>query len=87
MFIDLALAFDATIPRKGQEAPDANLSLVAVAVMLGHAKGSPMTALQIASRINAPRGSVSRRLDVLVARGLIQKLKGKYYLEPVRAAH
>jgi hypothetical protein len=33
-----------------------------------------------------PRTSVLRRLDALIAHGLIQRIEDKHYLEPVRAA-
>jgi hypothetical protein len=57
MFIELTLAFHATIFSLDQTPPcepDANLALVAVAVMLGHAEGYPMTASQIASYVHMP---------------------------------
>lgn len=88
MYIDLTLAFHATIlpVDAAPSEPDANLTLVAVTVMLGHAEGHPMTASQIASHLNMPRTSVLRRLDALIAHGLIQRIEDKHYLEPVRAA-
>jgi hypothetical protein len=87
MFIELTLAFHATIFPLDQMPgePDANLTLVAVAVMLGHAEGRAMTAREVASAVNMPRPSVLRRLNVLVARGLIVCIERKYYLEPARA--
>nr|WP_256468708.1 MULTISPECIES: MarR family transcriptional regulator [unclassified Bradyrhizobium] len=54
--------------------------------MLGHAKGRAMNASEIAVRLNMPRTSVMRRLDVLREQGLLQRIKGRYYLEPHRAA-
>jgi IclR helix-turn-helix domain len=88
MYVELTLAFHATIYPLDQ-APaetDANLALVAVAVMLGHAEGRPMTSSEIASRVQMPRSSVLRRLEALIAHGLIQRIEDKYYLEPTRAA-
>jgi IclR helix-turn-helix domain len=87
MFVELTLAFHATIFPLDQTPgePDANLALVAVAVMLGHAEGRPMNASQIAAYVQMPRTSVLRRLDALLAHGLIKRIKGKYYLEPARA--
>jgi hypothetical protein len=88
MYVDLTLAFHATIFPLDQEPTetDANLTLVAVAVMLGHAEGHPMTSSEIASCVHMPRSSVLTRLNVLIAHGLIQRLGDKYYLEPTRAA-
>ncbi|MCK1281368.1 helix-turn-helix transcriptional regulator [Bradyrhizobium sp. 61] len=88
MFIDLCLAFHATTVPLDQEPgeTDANRALVAVAAMLGHAKGRAMNASEIAVRLNMPRTSVMRRLDVLREQGLLQRIKGRYYLEPHRAA-
>lgn len=87
MFVELTVAFNATIFPLDQlpSELDANLALVAVAVMLGHADGRPMTASQIASYVQMPRTSVLRRLDALLAHGLIRRIKRKYYLEPGRA--
>jgi hypothetical protein len=89
MFIDLCLAFHATTVPLDQEPPeiDANLALVAVAAMLGHADGRAMNASQIAARLNMPRTSALRRLDALVERGLLKRIEGRYYLEPYRAKH
>jgi hypothetical protein len=88
MHVELTLAFHATTVALGQEPAetDANLALVAVAVMLGHADGHPMTSSEIASCVHMPRSSVLTRLNVLIAQGLIQRLDDKYYLEPERAA-
>ena len=51
MYIDLTLAFHATTFPLNQSPTetDANLALVAVAVMLGHAEGRPMTATCVAA--------------------------------------
>jgi hypothetical protein len=89
MFIELTLAFHDTIFPLDQAPyePDANLALIAVAVMLGHAEGRPMTSSEIAVRVQMPRTSVGRRLDVLRARGLIQRVEDRYYLEPAREKH
>jgi hypothetical protein len=88
MYIELTLAFHASIFPLDQEPSelDADLALVAVAVMLGHAEGHPMNASEIASCLHTPRTSVLRRLDALVASGLILRIEDKYYLEPARAA-
>lgn len=87
MFIDLCLAFHATTVPLGQAPPetDANIALVAVAAMLGHAEGRAMNASEIAARLHMPRTSVMRRLTLLVERGLLTRIKGRYYLEPTRA--
>lgn len=87
MFIDLTLAFYATIlpPDQTPSELDANLALVAVVVMLGHAEGRPMSASQVASAINVARSTVRDRLNVLTSLGLIQRMDGRYYLEPIRA--
>ncbi|MEY9493794.1 MarR family transcriptional regulator [Bradyrhizobium elkanii] len=89
MHIELSLAFHACIFPLDQVAPskpDADLTLVAVAVMLGHAEGHPMNATQIAARVQMLRPSVVTRLNELLALGLIRRIKHKYYLEPARAA-
>src|SRR5438046_1496292 len=88
MYLELTMAFHATIFAPGKEPPecDCNLTLVAVTVMLGHAEGRAMNVSQIAARLRMPRTTVIRRLRTLVARGLIVADKGRYYLEPVRAA-
>jgi predicted transcriptional regulator len=89
MYIDLTLAFHATaFPEdKPPEETDANLALVAVAVMMGHAAGNPMNASQIAIRIRMPRSSVRRRLETLIELGLIQRDDGVFYLDAKRARH
>ncbi|BBZ93115.1 hypothetical protein BRDID11004_59860 [Bradyrhizobium diazoefficiens] len=89
MFIDLTMAFHSTIFPLGQEPAelDADLVLVAVAVLLGHAEGHAMNASQIASHLHMPRSTVTARLRVLVERGLIVRIKDQYYLEPDRAAN
>src|SRR4051794_13049125 len=76
MFIDLSLAFHATTVPLDQEPPetDANIALVAVAAMLGHAEGRPMNASEIAARLHMPRTSVMRRLNALVRRGLLKRI-------------
>jgi DNA-binding transcriptional ArsR family regulator len=87
MFVDLALAFHATtvLPDQRPGEIDANESLVAVAVMLGHAEGHAMNASEIAARLTMPRTSVLRRLDALVETGLIKRIESRYYLDPRRA--
>lgn len=87
MFIDLTLAFYATIfpPDQTPSELDANLAIVAVVVMLGHAEGRPMNASQVASSINVARSTVRDRLTALTSLGLIQRIDGRYYLEPNRA--
>jgi len=88
MFIELTLAFHATmfLPRDTPKELDADLVLAAVAVMLGHAEGHPLTATEIAACLHMPRTSVLARLNLLIERGLIQRIKSRYYLEPERAA-
>lgn len=87
MYIDLTLAFHATTFPLNQSPTetDANLALVAVAVMLGHAEGRPMTATCVAASLHMPRSSVLARLNVLMTNGLIRRVKGRYYLTPDRA--
>lgn len=88
MYIELTHAFIATIPPLTQPPPvetDANLALVAVAVMLGHAEGRPMTVSQLARHVRAPRATTTRRLQALVESGLIVRTKTRYYLAPQRA--
>jgi hypothetical protein len=66
MFIELNLAFHASISPldEAPHEPDCDLTLVSVAVMLGHAEGHPMTATEISERIHMPRSSVlTRRAD------------------------
>jgi biotin operon repressor len=84
LYIDLTLAFHATTVPVG-ETPgetDANQALVAVAVMLGHAEGNAMNATQLASCLHMPRTSILRRLEALIERGLIKRVKTRYYLAP-----
>ena len=87
MYIELTLAFHAITfpPDQTPTETDANLALVAVAVMLGHAEGHPMTSSEIASCVHMPRSSVLTRLNVLIAHGLIQRIGDRYYLEAVHA--
>jgi hypothetical protein len=87
MFIDLCLAFHVTtVPPGGEPGEiDANLALVAVAAMLGHAEGHPMTVSQIAARLRMPRTSALRRLNALVDSGLLVRIDGSYELDPHRA--
>jgi DNA-binding transcriptional ArsR family regulator len=88
MYVELTKAFHATIFPLDQKPSelDANLTAVVVTVMMGQAEGRPMTASEVASELNMPPRSVQRRLDVLVAHGIIQRIERKYYLDPVRAA-
>jgi MarR family len=88
MYIDLTLAFHATIypPDQVPKEPDCPLALVAVAVMLGHAEGHPMTATEIAACVQMPRSSVVTRLNALIEHGLIQRIEDRYYIEPGRSA-
>jgi hypothetical protein len=87
MYIDLTLAFHANMfpPDLVQKEPECNLILVILAVMLGHAEGHPMTASEIARLVQQPGSTVLKRLNLLIKHGLIQRIKGKYYLEPKRA--
>lgn len=87
MYIDLTLAFNATTVPVGDPPgeTDANQALVAVAVMLGHAEGHPMNASQIAKCLQMPRTSILRRLEALIAGGLINRVNTRYYLAPKRA--
>jgi predicted transcriptional regulator len=89
MYVELTLAFHATIFPLDQKPSelDADLTVVAVTVMLGHADGHPMTATEIASILHMPRTSVLRRLNELMAHGIIRRRGDRYYLDPVRAAH
>lgn len=88
MYLDLTLAFNATLYAPGSQPSeiDANLALVAIAVMLGHAEGHAMNASQLASRLQMPRAKVLGRLQILLQIGLIERINGRYYLEPRRAA-
>lgn len=88
MYIDLTLAFHASIYPPGQ-APsehDCHLTLVAVAVMLGHAEGHPMSASEIARLVQMPPSTVLKRLNTLIKHGVILRIEDKYYLEPDRAS-
>jgi hypothetical protein len=87
MWLDLTLAFHATTIPTGEPPgeTDANQAVVAVAVMLGHAEGRPMNASELAVRVKMPRSTVTARLDRLIEVGLIQRIEGRYYLDPVRA--
>jgi DNA-binding transcriptional ArsR family regulator len=87
MFIDLALAFRGTMVPLNQPPGeiDGNLTLVLVAVLLGHAEGHPMNASEVAARLQMPRTSVLRRLEALTKAGLVERIEGRYYLEHVRA--
>ncbi|MEY9235425.1 hypothetical protein ABIF78_007748 [Bradyrhizobium japonicum] len=87
MYIDLSLAFHATMfpPGATPSELDANLAVVAVVVMLGHAEGRPMNTREVASEINVARETARDRLNVLDKLGLIKRIDGRYYLEPIRA--
>jgi len=87
MYLDLTLAFDASTYSPGHPTHDtnANQTLVAVAVMLGHAEGRAMTAQELATALNMPRTSVLRRLDALIERGFIERIDDRYYLSRKRA--
>ena len=87
MYIELTLAFYATIFPLG-EVPtetDANLTLVGVAVLLGHAEGRPMTARRIEALLHMPHSTTLRRLGELVERGIVKRIGTKYFLDPVRS--
>lgn len=87
MFLELSVAFHETIFPVDQtpSEPDPNLAVLVVAVMLGHAEGHPMNAGQLASEVRRSRTTTKRRLDTLIELGAIECIKGKYYLEPMRA--
>jgi hypothetical protein len=89
MFIELTLAFHATIYPLGEEPDDldADLALVGVAVMLGHAEGRAMTGSEIEALLHMPHSTTLRRLRILMERGLIKRIGDRYYLEPERAKH
>jgi hypothetical protein len=89
MYVELTKAIHASTFPAGQVPGelDANQAAVAATVMLGHAEGLPRTATEIASCLNMPRTSVSRRLNALIKRGMIRRINDRYYLEPVRAAN
>jgi DNA-binding transcriptional ArsR family regulator len=88
MYLELTIAFHATIFPLEQTPSklDANLTAVAVAVMLGHADGNPMNATELTSILRMSRTSVQRRLDVLIAHGIIHRVEDRYFLDQVRAA-
>lgn len=88
MYIDLTKAFYATLypPDQPPGELDANLAVVAVAVMLGHCERRPMTASQLAHCLHMPRTSVLRRLETLIAHNLIERVGDQYFLEATRAA-
>jgi len=87
MYIDFTLAIHTSIypPGKVPKDPDCHLTMLAAAVMEGHAEGRPRTASQLAKRVNMPNTSVLKRLNRLIAHGLIVRIGRKYYLEPERA--
>lgn len=87
LFVDLCLAFHGTTVPLGEKAgeTDANLALVGVTVMLGHAEGAPMTATQISKRLQMPRTTVLRRLEILIDRNVLQRIGGQYFVETSRA--
>lgn len=66
---------------------NADLCLVWIAVMLGHAEGRAMTPTEIADRLCMPQASASRRLRWLLDKGAIVNIRGHYYLQPDRAAN
>jgi hypothetical protein len=89
LIIDLILLSNESIhwpANVGDGETDANLTLVLAAVLLGHAEGNGSTQTEIATRVNMPRGSVARRLNVLVERAVIGRTNdGRYFLEARRA--
>ncbi|MBT1509471.1 helix-turn-helix domain-containing protein [Bradyrhizobium sp. SRL28] len=89
MYIDLTMAFHASIypPGKVPSEPDCHLTLVAVAVMLGHAEGHPMNATEVASRVQMPRSSVLTRLNALIGYGLVERIEDRFYIERDHAAN
>jgi IclR-like helix-turn-helix domain-containing protein len=84
MYIDLTLAFHATISEANGK-PDCDLIFVAVAVMLGHAEGRPMTVSGIARLVRMPHSTVLKRLTTLIASGLVERIDDNYYIEPFHA--
>ena len=90
MFIDLNQAIHDSIfhPDQTPEGEmDPNLSLIAAAVLLGHAAGQPLTPTEIADCIRMSRPSVIHGLRKLMEHGIVIRSEGKYYLEPERAAN
>src|SRR6185369_10086751 len=85
MFVDLSLAFRDSIPGQSTAAPDANRTLLALTVVMGHASGHPMTATEIAAYVHLPRASVLRGLNALVERNVIERVQHRYYLHRHRA--
>ena len=89
MFIELARAFHTSTFPLDQEPTeiDADLVLVAVAVLLGHSEGNPMTARCIENLLHMPHSTTLSRLNALVGRGIIVKrANNRYLLDPDRAA-
>lgn len=87
MFLELSVAFYETIFPFDQTPgdPDPNLTVLVVAVMLGHAEGRPMTAGQLAAQVRRSRTTTKRRLDTLIELRVIECINGSYYPEPIRA--
>ena len=54
--------------------------LLLAGVMVGGTEGRPMTAYTLAQYVGMPHPTVFRRLPVLAARGLVQKLDGGEYV-------
>ena len=89
MFIELTVAFhNSTFPLDGEPTEmDADLVLVAVAVLLGHSEGNPMTARCIENLLHMPHSTTLSRLNALVGRGIVVKrTDNRYVLDPDRAA-
>jgi biotin operon repressor len=87
LHLELTVAFHRTLfplnqtPRK----LDANLTAVAVAVMLAHADGHPMTEAELVASLPMSRSSIQRRLLALIKLGIIKRVVDRYYLDPTRA--
>jgi DNA-binding transcriptional regulator LsrR (DeoR family) len=87
LHLELTVLFHTSLFPLNQTPPklDANLTAVAVAVMLAHAEGHPMTEAELVASLPMSRSSIQRRLSALIKLGIITRVVDRYYLDPGRA--
>lgn len=59
---------------------------VGAAIVVGHAEGRPMTVTKIAHYVDLPRSTVQRKLEQLLALGIIVRRGNAYFISQSRAS-
>jgi hypothetical protein len=84
MFIDLACDMRGALTEAGDMA-DYDMMLVGLAVVVGHAEGSPLNAVSVAHWLKLPRETVRRKLKRLAQLHIIERHGRVYWHAKKRA--